>query len=311
MCGLYVCLFGRFCARHNGQLLPGLEARKVQELFSFLLLHQGHGHVREALGELLWSETPSEQARKRLRHTLWQLQTALEPCGAPSGSRIVRIDDDWVCLSPDASLWLDVTTFEAAYARVEGASSQHLSTAGADLLREAVQLYQGDLLEGSQIDWCLCERERLRLLYLTMLDKLMGYCEAQRDYEAGLGYGLRLLACDRASERTHQRMMRLQYLAGDRTAALRQYEQCVTAMAEEFDVGPSRRTQALFERIRSDRPSLPYPPASAAESAAGASGEPEPDFLRSLKQFLVALADLQRHVQQQIDSAQGVRKHGR
>ena len=38
-----------------------------------------------------------------------------------------------------------------------------------------------------------------------------------------LAYGARILHCDRARERTHRRLMRLHFLAGDRTAALRQY----------------------------------------------------------------------------------------
>ena len=37
-----IYLFGRFCVRHNEQILDGFEARKVQELFCYLLLHRDH-----------------------------------------------------------------------------------------------------------------------------------------------------------------------------------------------------------------------------------------------------------------------------
>ncbi|MEZ4660564.1 MAG: hypothetical protein R2911_23660 [Caldilineaceae bacterium] len=43
------------------------------------------------------------------------------------------------------------------------------------------------------------ERERLQLIYLTLLDKLMGYCESQQLYEQGIAYGQTILRFDRFS----------------------------------------------------------------------------------------------------------------
>jgi DNA-binding SARP family transcriptional activator len=86
-----------------------------------------------------------------------------------------------------------------------------------------------------------------------MLDKLMDYCEARQEYETGLAYGARILRYDRARERTHRRLMRSHYLAGNRTDALRQYRRCVAALDEELGVPPSKQTVELYERIRADR----------------------------------------------------------
>jgi DNA-binding SARP family transcriptional activator len=142
--------------------------------------------------------------------------------------------------------------FDEALARVRGIPGQALEPAHAAVLEEAVQLYRGDLLEGWYQDWCLYERERLQNVYLDMLDKLMAYCEAHQQYEAGAEYGAKILRCDRARERTHWRLMRLRYLAGDRAGALRQYERCVAALDQELGVRPSQRTVALCEQIRAD-----------------------------------------------------------
>ena len=120
-----------------------------------------------------------------------------------------------------------------------------------DVAQAAVQVYQGELLEGSYQDWCLFERERLQNMHLAMLFKLMSYCEANNEYEAGQLYGLRILNYDRASERTHRRLMRLQYMSGDRTAALRQYERCVVALDQDLGVKPDKRTIGLYQQIRS------------------------------------------------------------
>jgi DNA-binding SARP family transcriptional activator len=89
-------------------------------------------------------------------------------------------------------------------------------------------------------------------MYLNVLNKLMANAEAHDDLESGLLYGHAVLRYDRAHERTHRRLMRLHYLAGDRTAALRQYQQCVDALREELAVKPSRHTLMLFEQIKDD-----------------------------------------------------------
>jgi DNA-binding SARP family transcriptional activator len=47
--------------------------------------------------------------------------------------------------------------------------------------------------------------------------------------------------------------MRLYYRAGDRTAALRQFERCITALCEELDVRPGKRTLVLYDQIRKDQ----------------------------------------------------------
>jgi DNA-binding SARP family transcriptional activator len=139
-------------------------------------------------------------------------------------------------------------------------------------------------------------------MYLGMLDKLMGYCEAHQDYEAGLVYGTRILRYDRARERTHRWLMRLHYLAGDRTEALRQYERCVAALDEELGVKPAERTIALYEQIRADR--LDDPPLPQGKLMPTATTAPMPDVLACLKQLQATLESVQSQVQQDIQAVE-------
>ena len=128
--------------------------------------------------------------------------------------------------------------FEQAFNLTRGTPGRQLDAQNVQILQNAVELYRGDLLEGWYQDWCLFERERLQNMYLTMLDKLIDYSEANELYEAGLAYGAHILRHDRARERTHRRLMRLHYLARDRTEALRQYERCVSSLDKELGVEP-------------------------------------------------------------------------
>ena len=172
----------------------------------------------------------------------------------------------------------------------------------AQSLEKAVGLYKGDLLEGWYQDWCLYERERFRTMFLAMLDKLMSHAEAKGILEIGLELGERILRFDRARERTHWRIMRLHHLAGDRTAALRQYTRCVAILEKELGVQPSKRTTALYEQIRADRPESSALPSASANRALGAGTGLLQEALVQLKNLERSLIQVQDNVHQKIQS---------
>src|SRR6266581_8138039 len=175
---LRIYLFGKFCVRRNEQVLDGFDARKVQELFCYLLLHRDHSLPRETLASLLWPDTTTVQSKKNLRQSLWQLQSALGSPNERVNDRVLLVESDWVQLNAEADLWLDVAAFEQAFNLFQKTPGQELDSSQAQLLQDTVPLYQGPLLEGWYQDWCILERERLQSIYLAMLDKLMSYCEA-------------------------------------------------------------------------------------------------------------------------------------
>jgi len=244
-------LFGKFSMEYNGEALRGPVSPKVQELLSYLLIHRNRPRPREALAALLWGDISTDKSKKYLRQALWHLQTALRPHNSAEADHILLVEDNWVQLNTNSEIWLDVAVLEEAFVTLKDKPGWRMDAKEKAVAQAAVQVYQGELLEGWYQDWCLFERERLQNMHLTMLFKLMSYCEANHEYEAGQLYGLRILNYDRASERTHRRLMRLQYLSGDRTAALRQYERCVIALDQDLGVKPDKRTTDLYQQIRS------------------------------------------------------------
>jgi DNA-binding SARP family transcriptional activator len=283
MCVLTIRLFGQLQVQRDDQVLDAWNSRKGQELLAYLLLHRERPHTRQALADLLWPDSSTEQSMKYLRHTLWQLQTVLD-------HSIQVTDPESLGLNLNAGLWLDVMEFEQAYARVQGISGEEWDGQRAQIVQEALNLYRGDLLEGWYQDWCLFERERLQRMYLSMLEKLMAYCEAHGQYELGLECGTYALRYDAAHERIHRRLMRLYYLAGARTAALRQYERCVTLLREELGVDPSERTVALYRQIRSGRL------IGHSQTTARNGGKPSQEVPPTLEEALHHLKQLQTTV---------------
>jgi DNA-binding SARP family transcriptional activator len=306
MSKLSICLFRKFLVRRNAQVVEGFESRKVQELFCYLLLHRDHALPRETLASLLWPDTTTAQVKKSLRQALWQLQSALGSQAEVDDDRVLLVESDRVQLNSEADIWLDVAVFERAFEVIQMMPGEELDLNRVQIMQEAVQLYQGSLLEGWYQDWCVFERERLQNMYLTMLDKLMCSCEARREYETGLLYGMRILCYDRARERTHRQLMRLHYLNSDRAAALRQYEQCAAAMEEELRARPSKGTMALYEQIQSDQlaPSEPAFTHPDLQIAPEVLVPPLQEILCQLTHLQTVLTELQNQVQQNIQALQ-------
>jgi DNA-binding SARP family transcriptional activator len=308
MSKLKIFLFGRLRAEIGEEKLKGLEAPKVQELLGYLLTHRSEPQPREMLAGQLWGDVDTAHSKKKLRQTLWSLQTALNG-SEPPAQPLILADDDWVQFNPLADCWLDLAEFEQGYAAVQGVDAHQLSADQARCLVNSSALYCADLLEGWYTDWCLFERERLQNMYLHILEKLMIYSENRQAFEAGLSYAARILRFDRANERIHNCLMRLHYLSGDRTEALRQFERCTRALREELDVGPSKKTLVLYEMIRAEEPLtpapalIPYtgePKTSPLSSRAPAGGPALTDMLGQLRQFQATLVNVQSMVQNQI-----------
>lgn len=302
-----VYLFRQFDLQLEDEVLDTCRAQKVRQLFTYLLVNRDRPHSREKLATLLWRDNNPSQAKQYLRQVLWQLQSELDEAAAV-GQDMLSVDADWIELNRAADFWLDIEEFERAYHSVQGIRGSTMDPETASSLENAVELYRGDLLEECHQDWCILERERLHNIYLAMLDKLVGYCEATHAYESGMAFGWKILASDKAHERTYQRLMRLNYFAGNRTAALRLFTQCAEILQQELHVEPSERTVRLYHRIQNDE--LEHLSAQRAVDVTGATiarrfSPPSPSLTSSealvrLRRLRRTLVDAQQQVEQEI-----------
>ncbi len=312
MPGLRVALLGKFTVSRESHALGGIHARKVQELFCYLALFHDHPQPRESLCELLWRDHPAPYSRKYLRQTLWKLQLALEP---KRGSRTpdLLVETDWIQLNPLANHQLDVVELEQASNLIRDKHARDLTVNDFRTAQQAISIYRGDLLEGWYQDWCIYERERYQMIYIALLDKIVQYCELHQEYETGLAYCSEILRHDRANERTHRQMMRLYFMSGDRTSALRQYERCLMALQDELNVKPSEPTFLLYEQIRQDASNnlMPAPDSDLEIKTANQSNAPLIDALARLEQFSETLSRIQFQVRNEINAIEQTLSAGR
>jgi DNA-binding SARP family transcriptional activator len=244
MAWLELTLLGGFQGRVAAGAALTLPTRKAQALLAFLAFTPGRSYSREKLASLLWGGMPEPQARRGLRQALFTLRKTVAT--APPA---LFIAGESVAVNPTA-VDVDVVEFERLI--VEG-------TPGA--LERAAALYRGDLLEGLALqeppfeEWLLAERERLRELALEALAKILVEQRRTGAIEAALQTALRLLALDPLQEPIHRALMRLYVELGRRSAALRQYQLCVSVLQRELRVEPEAATKQLYQEILRQRPS--------------------------------------------------------
>ncbi|MBI3659129.1 tetratricopeptide repeat protein [Candidatus Acetothermia bacterium] len=242
---LRVTFFGGFHAARDGFPIKNFHSQKAQLLLAYLMLYRQKSHPRAVLVDLLWGDSgEDDRTLASLRAALHSLRQLIEGPKARFGKYILT-EGAAVRFNRDGVYSLDVEEFEKALASARSASGE----ARAALLRQAVELYQGDLLAGFYEDWVLIEQQHFRDLYLQALKELMTYHQECHEYDQAIRWARRALEANSLQEEIHQALIRLYALAGDRNAALQRYAECEALLKRELKLEPLPETRALYERI--------------------------------------------------------------
>ncbi|MEJ2734596.1 MAG: BTAD domain-containing putative transcriptional regulator [Anaerolineae bacterium] len=240
------------------------DRRKVMALAAYLAMSsleaEGRHLSRDTLVTLFSPDLEPSRARAAFRRNLSLLRRALE------GEWLVA-DRKRVGTDPEADFWLDVEQFNRLVHSCEthGHPREEVCPRCLEALAEAAALHQGEFLEGFGLrdsvefdDWQFFQAEELRQQLASVLERLARGHGVEGNHEAALPYARRWLALDPLHEPAHRQLMELYAAAGQRSAALRQYTECVRILDEELGLAPAEETTALYEEIRT------MPPAEAA-----------------------------------------------
>ncbi|MEM7126076.1 MAG: tetratricopeptide repeat protein [Chloroflexota bacterium] len=239
---LKLYLFGSPRVELNDQVVDRLR-RKVLAILAYLVVTQ-RPHRRDALATLLWPESGQQAARSALRREIHIINQKL-------GDGWLVTTRDSVSINLEANLWVDTVEFRK---RLNESQNGAVSING---LIAAVELYQNDFLSDLTIsgclefhDWHSVEANSLRGEYVNALSRLLRHYEEEDDLTSAITYARRQLALDLMHEPAHYELMRLFALAGQQSAALRQYRECERILKMELGVSPQEQTVELFESIR-------------------------------------------------------------
>lgn len=256
-----VTLGGLNLRRKDKRVDPVLSQPKRTALLVYLAIARPRGfHARHTLLALLWPESDGRRARRSLRKALHFLRRHLGKEALVSSGDAVRLSDD---------VWCDVVALDEALEAGE--------------LREAVELYGGELLSGFHVSgaleferWLDAERRRLRQRVVRAAWELAGRAEgADRPIEA-TRFGRRAWSIEPLDELNTRRLMSLLHRLGDRAGALRVYELAVERLRAELEVEPSAETRELRDRILTEPDGSPAPGEGSGAVKGREEGAPDP-----------------------------------
>jgi DNA-binding SARP family transcriptional activator len=232
-----LCLFGPIVVEGPGGAVPTFEHPQALSLLAFLAAARPLGrHSQAEIAGLLWGRLPQDRALEALRKALAELQQKL-------GEGALLIHEDGSISLNDEQVTVDVRAFTKA-----------IQSRTYDL---ALKAYAGEFLEDlfspecAEFErWADDERSRLRGDALGAALQLAVDHERRLEHRAAaarIKWALRLAPTD---DSLLQRLLRLLDAQGERTAALREFEDFRVRLEAQFASEPAPETLALVARIR-------------------------------------------------------------
>ncbi len=206
-------------------------------VLAYLVLARPRGlHSRDTLVGLLWPESDQPAGRHALRNVLHALRRAL------GGDVIVTAGDGMVGVNHDH---VACDALELARDLAEGR------------VDDALARYHGDLLQGFFVSdapeferWLDGERSRLRESLLARAWSLAEVYQKNGELERALRTARAAAAIAPDDELSLRRLLDFLDVAGDRSGAVRAYEEFATRLKREYDAEPSAETQARMRALR-------------------------------------------------------------
>jgi DNA-binding SARP family transcriptional activator len=244
-----IYLLGQFRLVKVGRELKTKGKGKAEALLARLAVSGDRGVQRESLMSAVWPGRDPVQAGQSLNSLVYSLRRLLGD-GIGGAAPVVQ-DSGFYRLNVEAGITLDLAFFEMLTAEGDRKGKTGDAEGAAQAYQHAISFYRGDLAGDTDITMVI-QRERYRVMYLTILASLADHSFNNADYEASLVAALRLLEADPCREDAHRLVMRCHVRLGCRSQALRQFQLCQQILRREFQADPERLTVALFDQVRLD-----------------------------------------------------------
>ena len=236
-------LFGTLSVTSKDGRPVSISGSKTQGLIAFLAANLGMSPTRDRIMALFWGDRFTDQARQSLR----QAVSKLRRLGLDSDEDIVLTEDDRIGLNPE-TVQVDVDEF--------------FDLAGnptAEEAQRALEIMKGPLLDGiygQQVDfedWLTTERQRVVSSASKMFEQVADHQVQQGELASALETARRLTSLDPLRDGSQMLVIRILAQAGERAAAIKQFNSYEAMLQDELGVGAGPDLQKLIREIRSEK----------------------------------------------------------
>ncbi|MFI1409875.1 BTAD domain-containing putative transcriptional regulator [Streptomyces sp. NPDC020707] len=282
----------------RGERELDLGSPQQRVVLATLLLRRGRPVTVAELVDAVWGDRPPPAAVSVLRTYASRLRKVLEPRweAGESPQVVVSAADGYLARVPESSLDLGVFEQRVTEARKLRAAGE--VSAAAELLRAAVEGWEGTPLAGLPGPLAEAERSRLAEVRLTTLENCL-------DAEVQLGRHSELIAALTAltgehplRERLSRLLMLALYRSGRQAEALAAYRRTRNTLVAELGIEPGASLREMHDRIlaadASLTPAAPEEAADRREPPVAGYGAPPAQLPPDLATFTGRQAELAR-----------------
>lgn len=245
---LYVQLLGNVGVKRGKHQVDvsAWKRRKAKSLLAYLALKNGKAVHRDELIQRLWPRSDWQTAVSQLSVAVHDLRRILEPEREEvSQSRYLTCKDGRYQIVLGQGGAIDAELFEKALEEVPPKESVDQAISR---IEGALRIYRGDLVQDLPLEeWCLAERERLRHLYLSVLERLARLYEVIGDFDSAIACYQRVLSVDSCHEESHRALINIYLSKGRNKDAIDQYRECAEALQKELGIIPEEATRLAYE----------------------------------------------------------------
>jgi LuxR family transcriptional regulator, maltose regulon positive regulatory protein len=233
--------FGAGMVKIDQEAIPLSDWRSANARNLFYFMLDNGGARKDEITTDLWPDFNPSQVNSNFHATLWRVRKAL---GAKDA---IIIQNNRYMLNPSIPHWYDVAEFEQLLRTAQQAHDQ--VERQVILLEKAVNLYQGDFLEGFDNHWANQRRQELQRLYLHALEKLAHWEFEKQRYTQARVYYERIVALDPFQDEIHLAIIRCLAADGLSSAARAHYHFYKENLWKELQLEPEPALQAYYENL--------------------------------------------------------------
>lgn len=218
--------------------------RKVWLLLAYLVYTRNSRVTQENYLSLLQGAGSDESAdpNGRLKAMFYRARTMLNQLGEDTGHNLIVRRNGTYAWNTNMPLRLDVEEFERLCTEAAKQEGKRL-----ELSLQALELYKGDFLSKLSMEpWVMPISAYYHQMYLDTADQALALLEADSKWAEAAQLCEKALKIEPYSEALYQHLMRCRIAGGDRSAALRAYDEMSELLFSTFGVMPSDESRALY-----------------------------------------------------------------
>lgn len=190
-------VFGNLEIYTSGGVLreSNLKSPKICRLLVYMLLNRKVTIPAREIAEAIWAEEAleSDNPGKNLRALIFRLRQSFSLI---SNYSLIETTPTGYCFNPKLNIMTDLQLFEKYWDAVQ---QKNLVSDKVDILKQAVNLYKGDVLSSAAGEhWLIPTASHYNLRYLGMVNELLKTLADEKDFHDLHKYAAQALAVDQS-----------------------------------------------------------------------------------------------------------------